>query len=35
MLTVTDTMTGATAVYRNTLGRSSPAVTDALAFGCP
>jgi acetyl esterase/lipase len=34
-LTVTDTTTGTAAVYRNTLGRSSPAVTDTLALGCP
>lgn len=34
-LTVTDTTTGAAAVYRNTLGRSSPAVTDTLALSCP
>ena len=34
-LTVTDTTTGAAAVYRNPLGRSSPAVTDTLALGCP
>jgi predicted esterase len=34
-LTVTDTTTGAAAVYRNTLGRSSPAVTDTMALSCP
>jgi pimeloyl-ACP methyl ester carboxylesterase len=35
-LTVTDTTTGAVAVYRNPLGRSSPAVTDTMApLPCP
>lgn len=34
-LTVLDTATGATAVYSNPLGRSSPAVTDTVALGCP
>jgi predicted esterase len=34
-LTVTDTLTGAAAVYRNPLGRSSSAVTDVAALGCP
>ena len=31
-LRVTDTQTGAEAVYRNALGNAAPAVTDALAF---
>jgi len=34
-LTVTDTTTGAKAVYNNPLGRASPAVTDTMALGCP
>jgi poly(3-hydroxybutyrate) depolymerase len=34
-LTVTDTLTGATAVYHNTLGHTAPAVTDVAALGCP
>jgi len=34
-LTVTDTLTGATAVYHNTLGHSAPAITDVTALGCP
>ena len=35
ILTVTDTTTGAKAVYRNPLGRASPAITDTMALGCP
>jgi hypothetical protein len=34
-LTVTDTGSGRSRSYFNPLGRSSPAVTDTAAFGCP
>ena len=34
-LTVTDTATGAAAVYRNPLGQTAKTVTDTQALGCP